>query len=78
VLEEWISRERAEKAYGVVFTDDGEIDMLATTTLRGRMAVDAGPWQARPAEILAGDEIIERCREATKDLPFLPAKERWW
>jgi hypothetical protein len=70
--------ERAEKIYGVVFSDDGEIDLQATTTLRRRMAVDAGPRQDRQAMLLAPDEILARVREEAKDIPYQRAKDRWW
>jgi N-methylhydantoinase B len=38
LAEGWISRERAESTYGVVFTADGELDDPATTNARKRLA----------------------------------------
>ena len=78
VTEEWVSRERAERVYGVIFSADGEIDREATSALRARMSAEAGTWHARPAGILSEEEILARCREATADLPWMPAKARWW
>ena len=78
VAEEWISRERAESVYGVIFSAEGQIDLEATSALRGRLSSEAGTWRARPAEILSEVEILARCREATTDLPWIPAKSRWW
>jgi N-methylhydantoinase B len=78
VVEEWISRERAENVYGVIFTDELEVDLAATQALRDRMTAEAGPYQPAPAEILTEDEIRRRTIELTKDLPEMPAKDRWW
>lgn len=41
--EGWINRERAEKVYGVVFTDDGLVDEKATETLRFLMTSKEPP-----------------------------------
>jgi N-methylhydantoinase B len=38
VDEGWISRERAEGVYGVVFDADGQVDEPATSALRARLA----------------------------------------
>jgi N-methylhydantoinase B len=78
VLEEWISRERAEAVYGIVFNADGEIDGAATAARRAAMAAAAGPWKRAEYEILDADEIRERCRRATASEPELPVKDRWW
>ena len=78
VLEEWISRGRAEKIYGVVFAADGEVDIAATTVLRERMATEAGPWQEKGVVLLRPEEILVRVRDEAKGIPYQTAKERWW
>jgi N-methylhydantoinase B len=78
VLEQWITRERAEAVYGVIFEDDGEVDHEATGALRQRMEAAAGPWQNTPPEILSAEEVLRRVREETKDVPYPVPKERWW
>ncbi len=78
VVEEWISRDRAETVYGIVFSEDGEIDPDATRLRREQMTAEAGPWRRGELEILGPEEILRRCREATADIPYLEAKRRWW
>ena len=78
VLEEWVSRERAEKIYGVIFRDDLEIDMTATRALRERMAAEAGPRQTRGAVLLPPEEILRRVEDEARSIPYQAAKERWW
>ena len=78
LVEEWISRERAETVYGVVFTEGGEIDLEATRLRRERLTAEAGPWKPGAFEVLSAEEILRRCREAATDIPYLEAKQCWW
>jgi N-methylhydantoinase B len=78
VAEEWISRERAEKVYGVVITSEGEIDAKATAERRQALAVNTTAWKSRPVEILSEEEILKRCHQECDDIPYLRARHRWW
>jgi N-methylhydantoinase B len=78
VLEGWVTRERALIVYGVVITDDGEIDLSATAKSRAKLADVAGSWRPNAVEILSPEDIRARCREASADVPSPQAKERWW
>jgi N-methylhydantoinase B len=78
VLEGWVSRERAAAVYGVIFTDDSQIDTEATRERRATMAEEVGPYRSHGPEILSEEDILLRSREATKDLPWMEAKPRWW
>jgi N-methylhydantoinase B len=78
VLEGWITRERAEAVYGVVITEEDEIDATATEQVRAGLARAAGSWRPAPVEILSEEEILKRCEEQTADVAWPRAKERWW
>jgi N-methylhydantoinase B len=78
VIEEWVSPERAADVYGVVFTDDHQVDMAATAAARQRMSQEAGPWRPAEPRFLTEEDILERTRADTRDLPFPQARDRWW
>jgi N-methylhydantoinase B len=67
VVEGWISRERAEQVYGVVFTDATDVDSQATVARRRRMNEDArsprsSHWMALKRSVATGVETQSSSR----------------